>query len=109
MNNNSGETSFTGAPKFESKLAVFKIKTNFMAPFKKCRYLYIEPKTLKSKVTFLKYLNNFIRNWPNGTYYLKLSTNQVFARFDVTNGKISRFYEKSPITGKVYPIWNYWM
>jgi hypothetical protein len=93
---------------YESRLAVFKVRANFMAPYRKCKYIYMEPKILKSKKSFLNFLSSLVKNWPTGSYYLKLSTNQVFARFDVINGKVARFYEKSPITGKLYPIWEHW-
>jgi hypothetical protein len=47
-------------------------------------------------------------NWPNGCYYLKLSNNQVFVRFDILDGKMHKLYKESPITGKAYPITAFW-
>ncbi|MEM2954342.1 MAG: hypothetical protein QW625_00080 [Candidatus Nanoarchaeia archaeon] len=108
MSENNHNSDVAEKPPFESRLAVYRVKVNFIAPFKKCKYVYVEPRLLKSKNSFLRYLENLVSSWPNGAFYLKLSSNQVFARFDVLNGKIVRFYEKSPITNKPYPIWLYW-
>ncbi|MEM2874183.1 MAG: hypothetical protein QW063_01930 [Candidatus Nanoarchaeia archaeon] len=93
---------------FEPRLAVFRVKANFIAPYRKCKYLYLEPKNLKTKNLFIKHITQIIENWPNGTYYLKLSDGRVFARFDVLNGKVHKLYKDSPITGKPYPVWAFW-
>jgi hypothetical protein len=47
-------------------------------------------------------------SWPSGPFYLKLSDGRVFARFDVSSGKVSKFYKDSPITNKAYPIMSWW-
>ncbi|MBD3262825.1 hypothetical protein GF374_00405 [Candidatus Woesearchaeota archaeon] len=89
---------------FENKLAVMRVRTKFIAPYRKCRYFYLEKKNLKSKRAFKKHVREIAENWPNGTYYLKLSTGKVFARFDWINGKVKKLYKESPATGKIYPI-----
>jgi hypothetical protein len=93
---------------FESRLAVFRAKANFTAPYRKCKYLYMEPKDLKTKGSFTRHLMRIAANWPNGCYYLKLSNNQVFVRFDILDGKMHKLYKDSPITGKAYPITAFW-
>jgi len=93
---------------FEPRLAVFRVKANFIAPYRKCKYLYMDPKDLKTKGSFTKHVLRIAGAWPNGTYYLKLSNGQVFARFDMIDGKIHKFYKDSPITGKLYPVWAFW-
>ena len=93
---------------FEPRLAVFRVKINFIAPYRKCKYLYIEPKDLKTRVSFLRRIRQIALIWPNGDYYLKLSDGRVFARFAILNGKLHKFYKSSPVTQKEYPVWNWW-
>ena len=92
---------------FESRLAVMRVRATYIAPYRKCKYFYLDKTHLKSKKDFLKHAEPIIGNWPNGTYYLKLSSGEVFARFDVYNGKIKQLYKESPATGKSYVIWNW--
>jgi hypothetical protein len=93
---------------FESRLAVFRVKSNFIAPYRKCKYVYIDPIKLRTKGAFIKHLSALTNSWPTGPFYLKLSDGRVFARFDVSSGKISKFYKDSPITQKPYPINAWW-
>jgi hypothetical protein len=93
---------------FEPRLAVFRVKVTFIAPYRKCKYLYVEPKDIKTKAAFLKRIRHIAAIWPNGDYYLKLSDGRVFARFAILNGKLNKFYRNSPITQKEYPIWAWW-
>ncbi|MFN7088717.1 MAG: hypothetical protein ACK4NX_02810 [Candidatus Paceibacteria bacterium] len=93
---------------FEPRLAVFRVKATFIAPYRKCKYLYLEPKDLKTKSRFIKHVTRIAKGWPNGTYYLKLSSGQVFARFDIVDGKVHKLYKDSPVTGKPYPVWAFW-
>jgi hypothetical protein len=93
---------------FEPRLAVFRVKANFIAPYRKCKYLYVEPKDLKTKGAFLKCIKRVASIWPNGEYCLKLSDGRVFARFSIINGKINKFFKTSPITQKEYLVWAWW-
>jgi hypothetical protein len=94
-------------PSFESRLAVFRVRANFVAPYRKCRFFYLEPKHTKTKSNFIKQIEHIGGNWPNGTYFVKMSSGQVFARFDVYEGKVRVLYKESPMTGKLYPIWAF--
>jgi hypothetical protein len=38
---------------------------------------------------------------------LKHPTGKVFARFRVSEGKMTLLYKTSPATGNLYPIWDY--
>ena len=93
---------------FESRLAVFRVKANFIAPYRKCKYIYLDHNKLKTKGSFIKHIEAVSTNWPNGPFYLKLSDGRVFSRFDVSGGKVSKFFKESPITGKPYPINAWW-
>ena len=93
---------------FEPRLAVFRVKVNFIAPYRKGKYLYVEAKDIKTKPAFLKRIRHIAAIWPNGDYYLKLSDGRVFARFNILNGKLAKFYKASPITQKEYPVWAWW-
>ncbi|HLG29866.1 MAG TPA: hypothetical protein VI387_06600 [Candidatus Brocadiales bacterium] len=93
---------------FESRLAVFRVKANFIAPYRKCKYVYLDANKLKTKASFIKHLSHITPSWPTGGFYLKLSDGRVFSRFDVVSGKIHKFYKESPITGKPYPIIAWW-
>lgn len=94
-------------PNFESRLQVLRVRPNYIAAFKKCRYLYIERDHLKSKQNFLKYMSRITEKWPNGTFYLKLSTGKVFARIEVKDGLVQEVLKLSPATGNIYPIWRF--
>lgn len=92
---------------FENRLAVMRVRVNYIAPYRKCRYFYLEKKHLKNKRAFIKHIHEIASSWPNGTYYLKLSNGQVFARFDMVAGKVKKLYKESPATGKVYALWDW--
>lgn len=93
--------------KFEHRLGVMRVRTNFVAPYLKYRYLYIQKSDLKNKKSFTKKVQSVCASWPPGTYYLKLSDGSVFVRFDISNGKVKKLYEVSPATNKPYPIWEW--
>jgi len=92
-------------PAFESRLAVFRVKATFVAPYRKCKFFYLDKAQLKSKSTFIKRIEEVAGNWPNGIYFLKMSSGQVFVRFEMFNGKVRVLYKDSPTTGKRYPAW----
>jgi hypothetical protein len=94
-------------PQFESRLQVLRVRPTYIAAFRKCRFLYLERDHLTSKRTFLNYLARLTEKWPNGTFYLKLSTGKVFARLEVRDGKVEQILKCSPATGNVYPIWKF--
>lgn len=92
---------------FENRLAVMRVRVNFIAPYRKCRYFYLEKKHLRNKRIFVKHIQTIANNWPNGTYYLKLSNGQVFARFDLIAGRVKKLYKESPATGRIYAVWEW--
>jgi len=94
-------------PKFENRLAVMRVRVNYIAPYRKCRYFYLEKSHLKNKRTFIKHIQEVAKGWPNGTYYLKMSDGQIFARFDLIDGKVKKLYKESPVTGKIYAVWDF--
>ncbi len=94
-------------PKFESRLEVMRVKPTFVAPYRKCRFFYLDPKDLKTKRSFTKHIEEIARNWPNGVYYLKMSSGKIFVRFEMYDGKVRKLYKDSPITGKEYPAWYF--
>jgi len=92
-------------PVFESRLSVFRVRVNFVAPYRKCRFFYLDKGHLKSKTSFMHQIENIGSSWPNGTYFLKMSSGVVFARFDIYDGKVKVLYKDSPTTGKPYVVW----
>lgn len=84
-----------------------RVRANFIGPYRKCKYFYLEKKHLKNKRAFIKHIQKVAADWPSGTYYLKLSDGRVFARFDLINGKVKQLYRESPSTGKEYPVWDW--
>ena len=94
-------------PKFESRLEVMRVKPTFVAPYRKCRFFYMEQKDLKTKRSFTKHIERIAHGWPNGSFYLKMSTGQIFSRFEMYNGEVKKLFKDSPITGKEYPIWYF--
>lgn len=92
---------------FESRLSVFRVRATFVAPYRKCKFFYLDRTNLKSKGTFVKQIERIGGNWPNGTYFLKMSSGAVFSRFDMYDGKVRVLYKDSPMTGKPYPVWMF--
>jgi len=92
---------------FEPRLSVFRVRANFAAPYRKCKYFYIEKADVKTKTKFIKRIEHIASSWPNGTYFLKMSSGVVFARFDAYDGKVRALYKDSPVTGKLYLVWNF--
>ena len=93
--------------RFSERLVVIRVTTRFAGPYRKHQYLHVTSKELKTRGTFTKFLRKRIENWQLGPYFLRLPTGQVFARFDVREGKIDKLYKSSPATGEPYPIWKY--
>jgi len=93
--------------KFEEKLAVIRVKKQYAAPYLKYRYFYMKRKDLKNEVTFKDSVDAVSANWPPDVYMFKMSTGKVFARFRVSNGRVTLLYRASPATGEEYPIWEF--
>lgn len=93
--------------KFENQLSVIRIRKQYAAPYLKSRFVYLKRRDISTQKKFVKALADTVKSWPDGTYYLKLSTGKVFVRFEVKEGKIRTIYKTSPITGEKYPIWEY--
>ena len=91
----------------EQKLTVMRIRKNYAAPYRKCKYFAVSRKVLRSLKDFREYIKKVARTWPQSSYYLKLQDGKIFARMDVANGRLKKLYKTSPVTGKVYPIWDY--
>ena len=96
--------AITMAKKFEGRLEVMRVRQNFAAPYLKYRYLYVQKLDLKDKKSFIKRVQGVCASWPPGTYYLKHADGGVFARFEVSSGKVKKIFENSPATNKPYPI-----
>ncbi len=95
-------------PIFETRLNVIRVRANYSGPYRKCKFFAITKADLKDKRAFTKHILTIAKNWPTGTYYLKNSLGKIFVRFDILNGKISKIYDKSPITGREYD-WVYFL
>jgi len=65
-------TETIAVPEFESRLSVFRVRANFAAPYRKCKFFYLDRVNLKSRKGFLKHVQNVCKGWPNGIYFLKL-------------------------------------
>lgn len=94
-------------PAFESRLSVFRVRANFAAPYRKCKFFYLDKLHLKSKSTFIKRIEEVSGNWPNGNYFLKMGSGAVFARYEMFDGKVRVLFKDSPITSKPYPVWMF--
>jgi hypothetical protein len=99
----------TPKPKFESQLSVIRVRKNYAAPYLKQKYVYFDRKDIKTERTFKGAMNDRIRNWPDGIYFLKLSTGKVFTRFQVRDGKVVMIFKVSPATGARYPMHEFFM
>jgi hypothetical protein len=91
-------------PKFEDQLSVIRVRKNYAAPYLKQKYVYIDKKDVKTERIFKQAMNDRIRNWPDGIYFLKLSSGKVFTRFNVRDGKVIQIFKISPATGMKYPM-----
>ena len=96
-------------PKFEDQLSVIRVRKNYAAPYLKQKYVYVPKKATKTERTFKQSINEQIRNWPDGVYFLKLSTGKVFIRFEVKENKIVQIYRVSPATGVKYPLYEFFI
>jgi hypothetical protein len=95
--------------KFEDQLSVIRVRKNYAAPYLKQKYVYIGKKDVKSERSFKSAMNERIRNWPDGVYFLKLSTGKVFTRFIVRDGKVVQLFKLSPATGMKYPMHEFFI
>jgi hypothetical protein len=93
--------------KFEDKLAVIRVKKTYAAPFLKYKYVYLKRKDISTRTKFKGLIDNVCHSWPSDVYLLKHPTGKVFARFRVSEGKMTLLYKTSPATGNLYPIWDY--
>ena len=57
------------APEFESRLSVFRVRANFAAPYRKCKFFYLDRVNLKSRKGFLKHTQNVSKGRPNAIYF----------------------------------------
>ncbi len=94
-------------PKFESRLEVMRVKPAFVAPYRKCRFFYHEPRNVRTKGAFIRHVEDVAKSWPNSEYYLKMSSGKIFIRFEIYNGKVKKLYKESPVTGEEYPAWYF--
>jgi hypothetical protein len=92
---------------FEKRLTVLRARPSFIAPFRKCKFFYVELEDLKTEKRFLDKIEEIAKSWPTSTYYLKLSNGTVFARFDIINGKVRKLFKQSPATRIPYPWTNF--
>ena len=90
-------------------MSVIRVRKGYAAPHLKQKYLYIDKKDVKTERTFKKSINEQIRNWPDGIYFLRLSTGKVFIRFEVKENKVTQFYRVSPATGMKYPLYEFFI
>ncbi len=89
---------------FEPQMSVIYIRKNYAAPYLKYRYVYLRKSQVRTDKKFKEAMKDITKNWPDGTFYFKLSTGEVFVRFDVKNGKIRKIHKISPTTGRPYPV-----
>src|SRR3972149_4333582 len=100
-------TEVVDAPVFESRLSVFRVRANFVAPYRKCKLFYLDRSNLKSRKGFMNHVQNVCRGWPNGVYFLKLTNGKVFARYEIVNDEVRTIFKDSPTTNKEYPVWDH--
>jgi hypothetical protein len=84
-----------------------RVRSTYTAPYRKCKYFYLEPRHLKTKAQFVKRIKEVAGNWPTGTFFLKTDSGKIFARFDLHDGKVKQLYKDSPATSMPYPIWQH--
>ncbi len=95
----------TSASRFE----VMRVRQHFVGPYRKYRFVNFQKPELNSRKAFIKKIETVAGNWPPGTYFLKTTAGQVFARFDISlGGKLKKLYDISPATNKPYPIAVFW-
>lgn len=94
----------TMTKRFENRLEVMRVRSNFAAPYLKYRYLFLQKPDLKDKRSFTKKVQSVCASWPPGIYYLKFHDGSVFSRFEISNSRVKKIYETSPATNKPYPI-----
>jgi hypothetical protein len=99
----------TARPKFEGQFSVIRVRKNYAAPYLKQKYVYFDKKDVKTERIFKSAMNERIRNWPDGIYFLKLSTGKVFTRFEVREGKVIHIFKISPATGSKYPMHEFFI
>ena len=93
--------------KFEDKLAVIRVKKTYAAPFLKYKYVYVNRKDITGRLNFKKKIDNIAASWPPSIYLLKHPSGKIFARFRVSEGKMTLLYKTSPATGNLYPVWEF--
>jgi hypothetical protein len=96
-------------PKFEDQMSVIRVRKNYAAPYLKQKYVYIDKKDVKTEKNFKSAMNEKIRNWPDGVYFLKLSSGKVFTRFQVKENRVTQIFRISPATGLRYPMHEFFV
>jgi len=93
--------------KFEDKLAVIRVKKTYAAPFLKYKYVYVKRNDIKDRNKFKSKIDKIAASWPPSIYLLKHPSGKIFARFRVSEGKMTLLYKTSPSTGDLYPVWEF--
>ena len=107
VNGTIGPTQSNCDLTFEQRMAVMRVRANFVAPYRKCSFVYLERNDVGTQIVFKKRLREITSSWPPGIYYLKLSSGKVFCRFELkSKNHVPHIHKESPATGKCYPIWE---
>ncbi|MEK9774369.1 MAG: hypothetical protein VW380_01770 [Candidatus Woesearchaeota archaeon] len=93
--------------KFEDKLAVIRVKKAYAAPFLKYKYVYLTRRDINDRDRFKQKIDEIATSWPPSVYMLKHPSGKIFARFRVSDGKMTLLYKTSPATGSLYPVWEF--
>lgn len=91
-------------PEYESRMSVIYIRDKYASPYLKYKYISVKPENLKTEKQFSKLIESKGTVFQSGLYYLKLSNSQIFVKFEIRNEKVVKIHKSSPITGKDYPI-----
>jgi hypothetical protein len=99
---------------FSKPMLVLRIRDEYKAPYHKNRFLIIKKNNVNTRKIFTKYLEQYTKNWSNGTYEVQYlfsdkgpNLYSTFARFDVRNGRVSKIWKCSLYTRREYPCWQY--
>lgn len=87
-------------------LMVLRRRLRYISRFRKMPYVKISS-TLKGDVKGLKeYLDKLVKAWDSGSYLLRRDNGQIYLRFDIKDGIVSRIYDSSDVTGRPYPFFE---
>ena len=73
----------------------------------KYKYVYVTRRDINDKDRFKKKIDEIATSWPPSVYMLKHPSGKIFARFRVSDGKMTLLYKTSPATGSLYPVWEF--